>query len=1434
MKLSSLPGVHRVLSALLASAMLTSSVLSGASVAAAGSAPPVVDTVASPPSVSASSKPGVVAEVVASRTADSSTYQLTDGSRRAEIFTQPIHFRDNAGHWDDVDPTLVPTGVFGQSRAKATELTETFGSDAATGAPVTVSSDHWSMGMDLLGGREAGMMAIGDEAVCPLAQTATQLKYETRSNGVKDTLVLDSPQAPDTFSFFVSLKNLAVYTEPGTGAFALFDSTTGAQAGRIEPLSVYDSAETSAGGPAMCTTATMRVVPTDSGAYLTYQVPRGWLEDAARVYPVYVDPAVTFAGPSDTRNDTFVAKGDSSYHYSDEHLDASTFGSGDVRRAFVNFNLNSIPNGSAINSAVLQTYLWQNSSGGNFTIVCQPIRGTWGYNATWANTFGNGSVAIGGGGDYRSIPAGANQYVAWDMTNSVQGWFNGSMPNNGLVLYANNESAISQHSFRSAEYTAWTSRQPHLVVDYTPPSVTADALKPAYHAGDTVSLNLHATSRAVTNLQAKVEGRTATGATALQAQFAFTAALPGGAWVSTPVEGGYISYYPTPATLSTPDAGIEPDLAACSTVSRGDGRDVTFVYRIGKGHGDVQANQLRTIDPDWQTAWQDQGTSYAVLVSPSAVPCATTSASASWFAESDTNADGINDALCDTDTAGRGAVALTWDSAPIATGYGVYLFDGHQYERVATTTATSWSTAGKHLYPSDSAIASMTSEFAGNPFAAGTTELRDDPRPLYARTQGTVFDGTPSYAWKVVPFNSAGSAPIGQCATLTVELDGRTKHVSDAPRHTAVDLGSLNGNSGSVRLDRGDLTLSATDLEIPGVGPAVSVARTYRSSSVSSGLLAPGWRFGFERSVAASGDAATYVDERGDLHVFARVGDGWVAPHGDTDVLTGDSASGFTLVHKDRTRTTFDAAGRLSSEADGNGNTVRYDWASDGSALTIRSPKDVPLLHERRITVTFVSGRATNATAHVTGEADRVVTYDAVPTSLTTVRLPGSNAQSTTVYRYDGLRHIVAIAAPGFSAGANGEALWGVSYGSTGTSLTVTNDSGGRTPQMPRTVSWDVSAGRGTVVTASGTSTIGFDRLGEQVSASQENTSAVTRDGYDVDGNQIIEVSPSGRTTMSAHDGRGNELSATDENGAVTTFAYSNDLCVAETDARGAQTTRSFDGAGNLLVEEKTLNGAGDRSHVEFAYNSDGTLATQKKRVDASRVAETDYSDYSDSGEAQTTTLKNVELAEGSSRDLVSHTWLDGYGGVKSAVDALGITTVQQTLDASGRELEAVDASGTVTHTRYGTLGEVARSWRSNPATSAIVDWRETEVDGAGNVTTETAKASDGATVSTVAHVYDAAGREVKSDDSAVPGAVVQKFDAQGNVKQSWEEGADLASVAASQRTSFNAEGEETSSTKPGANTASTVTSYTATGISPSSRTPKVPRRVSRTTMPAI
>ena len=515
--------LRRALTAVLVATMLGSNVLAGARVAAAvGSPPQPGGGGASPPGVSAVSPPTVVGEIVASRTADSSTYQLSDGSRHAEIFTQPIHYRDSSGKWEDVDPTLVPSGAPDQTRARATSFTETFGSDESSESPVTVANGAWSLGMGLVGGDEGRPITLGNRAVYQSALPDTQLAYESRRDGVKDTLTLASRRAPDTFTFFVRLKGLALYSEPGGGGFALYDATTHQPAGRIEPLSVFDSADKLGGLAAACPAASMTVAPAPGGVYVTYHILRTWLDDRARAYPVYVDPSVVFAGPDDTRNDTWVGKTSSSYHYADNHLDASLFASGDLRRALVNFQMTSLPRGSTINSAKLQMYLWQNSSGGAFTTMCQPVMGSWGYNATWANTFGNGSVTVGSGGAYEQIAAGPDHYAEWDVTSVVQRWLAGTLPNNGFVLYASSETAVCQHSFWSAEYASYTSRRPHLTVDYTPPSVTIDPVQPSVRPGDRVAITVHGRSRCITSLQARIDGRLPSGATTTTAQFAFS------------------------------------------------------------------------------------------------------------------------------------------------------------------------------------------------------------------------------------------------------------------------------------------------------------------------------------------------------------------------------------------------------------------------------------------------------------------------------------------------------------------------------------------------------------------------------------------------------------------------------------------------------------------------------------------------------------------------------------------------------------------------------------------------------------------------------------------------------------------------------------------------------------------------------------------------
>jgi len=174
---------------------------------------------------SAESSPTIVRELEASRTADSSTYLLSDGSFRAEIFTGPVHYKDAGGTWRDIDASLVPTDGIGAFHTKSTAYDQTIASDNVTDTPVMVRHDDWSMGIRLIGAEQSSVMALGDRADYPLAMTDTKLTYETGNNTTKDTLTLSSKDAPDTFTFFMSLDNLRVFADP-TGGYTFYEVST--------------------------------------------------------------------------------------------------------------------------------------------------------------------------------------------------------------------------------------------------------------------------------------------------------------------------------------------------------------------------------------------------------------------------------------------------------------------------------------------------------------------------------------------------------------------------------------------------------------------------------------------------------------------------------------------------------------------------------------------------------------------------------------------------------------------------------------------------------------------------------------------------------------------------------------------------------------------------------------------------------------------------------------------------------------------------------------------------------------------------------------------------------------------------------------------------------------------------------------------------------
>ncbi len=155
-------------------------------------------------------------------------------------------------------------------------------------------------------------------------------------------------------------------------------------------------------------------------------------------------------------------------------------------------------------------------------------------------------------------------------------------------------------------------------------------------------------------------------------------------------------------------------------------------------------------------------------------------------------------------------------------------------------------------------------------------------------------------------------------------------------------------------LASGEMTFSATDLAVRGRGLDFAFTRTYRSQTVGSGPLGPGWDFGFHMRLRElpNGDVELY-DGKLRRETFERNGDGsYKSPAGLFAVLT-KSSSGFLLIESDHSFVRFDLWGRLLSIADGlkdaesTGNEMRFEYDAASHLVAVVDSLD------RRYTLTY-------------------------------------------------------------------------------------------------------------------------------------------------------------------------------------------------------------------------------------------------------------------------------------------------------------------------------------------------------------------------------------------------------------------------------------------------------------------------------------------------
>jgi RHS repeat-associated protein len=1197
-----------------------------------------------------SPEPTVVREVVEKRAEYSNTYLLSDGQYRCVSYASPVNYLANGGSWLPIDTSLLPTGSLDVYATTATPVEVTVADETSGQRSITVSDGDWTVTMDLLGWAEDDKLVVDDVALYTDVAPATDVAYTVLGNGIKEVITLSSPEAPNTFTYRLTHPGLEL-RQDADGGWGFYRPAAKEAVFIVGNMSTCDSSLDEADEPAWCAGAYMTVSPGKDSSTITYTVPRHWMDDPARIYPLKIDPDLG----NPVALDTYLSLGLPTQSFgSDEDLLCGRMNSSaDKCRTLVQFpQVNSdIPAGSHATGASFRLrQFWQPATHSDAVYVSQLADGSWWTeNSTYNGA--NGRMAM----DYNwpaETVSGTGVWMSISCAAVVNDWIvNGG--NNGFIVYETDASGSAySRKFRSHEYTG-TDYDPRLEVTYTEPTVavTSPTSLSTVYQGKSQAISWTMPS-CFGSGHFKVEVVSSAGvATTVQDNIqADGRATPYtcSAWIVSQAAGSgwtaRVSYY-TSAGGFARSASSQPFTIYDGTPTvqspnggeswlRGSVHDITWTAQTlpSGGHFRVEyewPGGARYVIADYLPVTQ-RSCEWTILMAPAS----------GWQARV-TYVDAVLGDIAYDRSDGTFTIA---DCSPTVTAPngGESLYLGTSEHITWTAPALTYGHFNVELVDSGGAATTVNASVAPN----GTTNY-DLPWTV---------DRAVASGWKVrVRYYNAAGTWIG-----TDESNAGFAIIPDEEvQHTTTDLGSWDGHGLACELDTARLTAEATDLAIASLGPQAALTRSYLSGEAAT-RFAPGWRFGLEQKLVfdlgADPASVTYVDEAQGTHAFYRADATsiWQAPNGYFAHLTQNGDGTWKLLYDDQHYLTFATDGTLLAETDIRGRSTTYSWSSNQVVIQAANAQQIVVSIDGTGKVTGASygtSDGTRTVAYSGGGATWHVTYNAADT--------GANGTARTLdYTYAGSL-LSDITQPGWPE-AGESVLLRFTY--SGTQLTGVNYPDMYSTDTQHTV--EKPDARATITYGANQATV--ERYGTYVDGSGEHTNAAMQPveyhwqppSSPVAGQETKEIAGTGEaatltnyeysddqqvestTTYEGDDEGGDVLedwdadidavdheidSETVDTGdedsidQVTTYAYddqhrvTDEVQIAEpspsdpTEGKGTTTLYTYDGAGNAIEEWKEYRESATATpavcaYTRRTYDAAGHLTTEKQLVSADFV----------------------------------------------------------------------------------------------------------------------------------------------------------------------------------------------------------------------------------------
>ncbi len=391
-------------------------------------------------------------EIIEKRDKHSKHYLNSDGSITAVIHQTPIHYKKN-GKWTDINSKFVAKKGLDYDYAMTENDFHLYFSKVSSKPQKFSIGDAW-ISFQPLDGHPAKGDFDGNRVVYESVWQNSDLEYISTNIGLKENVILNTPDHPAQFSFKINLHGLT-YEQNADGSIFFKDIDGNIKV--VIPRAIMEDANGEYSDK-----IEMPIKKQGNHLILTLIPDQEWLKDENRVYPVKVDPSLKFNSAS---KDAFITQyGFTSKHGTESHLELGMnhplFSNWVTQWSMIQFDLSTIPSDAIIEHAIATLYLYKEKGGSPVNISVREVLGDWQENSVcWNNkpsySSAYSTTKIDGVGSYE---------FALDK-NWVKEWISGISPNYGFFLTCPSEYVSSLKYFYSKE-AGIPDKSPALFVKY--------------------------------------------------------------------------------------------------------------------------------------------------------------------------------------------------------------------------------------------------------------------------------------------------------------------------------------------------------------------------------------------------------------------------------------------------------------------------------------------------------------------------------------------------------------------------------------------------------------------------------------------------------------------------------------------------------------------------------------------------------------------------------------------------------------------------------------------------------------------------------------------------------------------------------------------------------------------------------------------------------